>query len=110
MLTEISRTLIVAAQSQLGDEPIECVYLFGTDDEQLTLAEAIREQIGLPVTTVDPFESTNLSGGTPPPNAGRFAALVGMLRDEAGGKRHAIDFLNPRRRRSPRIGAGSPPD
>ena len=39
-VAEISRTLMVAAQSQLGDEQVECVYLFGTDYEHLTLADA----------------------------------------------------------------------
>lgn len=32
-----------------------------------------------------------------PDDPGRFAPLLGMLLDEAQGKRHAVDFLNPKK-------------
>ena len=97
LLTEISRTLVVAAQGRLGDEKVESVYLFGNADEHEPLAAQIREQILLPVDTVDPFEAVEVPDGVAPAHAGRFASLLGMLYDEAEGVEQAIDFLHPRR-------------
>jgi len=51
----------------------------------------------LPVSIVDPFDAVKVSDGLTPAHAGRFAALLGMLYDEAQGAEHAIDFLHPRR-------------
>jgi len=96
LLTEISRTLVVAAQSQIGDDKVQCVYVFGDADEHQALAEEIHHRLDVPVQVLDPFDVVE-SSDRPQGHAGRFASLLGMLHDEAQGARHAIDFLNPRR-------------
>ncbi len=100
---EIRRTLAVAMQGPDGGDPVQAVYVFGGPAEYRELAERIGEELGLPATVCDPFQLVQASSAsTPenaaPENAGRFASLLGMLWDQAQGRRHAIDFLHPRRR------------
>jgi len=101
LLTEINRTLVVAAQSQLGEERVECVYVFGGPDEHGSLTDKIRDQLSLPVVVLDPFEAVDAPAGLVQGHSGRFASLLGMLLDEALDRAHAIDFLNPRRQPEP---------
>ncbi len=95
---EIQRTLTVAAQGQSADAAVRSVYIFGGPSEHVELAEQIGEEVDLPVTILDPFEAAGVSTALNPGNPGRFASLLGMLNDEAHGRRHAVDFLRPRRR------------
>jgi len=37
----------------------------------------------------------------PPQKPERFAPLLGMVLDEGASRRHAIDFLHPRRQAAP---------
>lgn len=101
LVGEIRRT-IAAAQNQLGDQRVAQVVFCGGDAEATALAGQLREQLSLEVVPFDPFAACNTSGGSAvPSHPGRFAALLGLLREEAAGGRPAIDFLNPRRKPVP---------
>ena len=103
LVGEIRRT-IAAAQNQLGGEKVEAVYLCGAGAKLGALAARIEEGVGLPTRLFDPFAGRSVSGklkSQPPVASGRFAPLLGMLLDQAYGGKHAIDFLNPRRRPDP---------
>lgn len=93
---EIKRTLAVAVQSQLGSDAVESVYIFGGPGEHQELIDRIREEVSLPAVVFNPFEAADVSAAQVPDRPGRFAALLGMLLDEARGGRHALDFLHPR--------------
>ncbi len=103
LVGEIRRT-ITAAHNQLGSRRVEQIVLCGTGDEQVTLAERLRADLGLPVELFDPLAAFELGRelrSAPPRHAGRFAPLAGMLLDEFHGQAPAIDFLNPRQRPAP---------
>jgi Tfp pilus assembly PilM family ATPase len=103
LVGEIRRTL-AAAQNQLGDQRIEGVTLVGNDAELQELRTVLEKQLDLPIETFDPFSQVQVAAGVAsaaPGHPGRFASLLGMLLDEAEGRRHGIDFLNPRRRPPP---------
>ena len=93
---EIARTLVVAQQGALAGGTVERAYLYGGPGEHQALLDQLPADLGLTVTTVDPFESADASGVELPAGAGRFASLLGMAVDESRGS-HAIDFLHPRR-------------
>ena len=101
LLTEVNRTLVVAAQSRLSEEMVECVYLFGSPDEHEGLSDRIRDQLSLPVVVIDPFAAVDAPGDLVEEHSGRFASLLGMLLDEALNGGHAIDFVHPRRQPEP---------
>jgi len=94
--TEIARTLVVAQQGPLGGSPVERVYVYSGPGEHQTLVDQLAVDSGLAVTTLDPFESADVSSIELPGSAGRFASLLGMIVDESRGA-HAMDFLHPRR-------------
>jgi Tfp pilus assembly PilM family ATPase len=96
MSAEIARTLVVAQQGPLGGSPVERVYVYSGPGEHQTLVDQLAIDSGLAVTTVDPFESADVSSIELPGSAGRFASLLGMVVDESRGA-HAMDFLHPRR-------------
>jgi Tfp pilus assembly PilM family ATPase len=99
LVGEIRRT-IAAAQNQLGQRRIEAVTLVGNEDEHA----ALQEQLDLDVQPFDPFAGTDVGSQlreAMPSHPGRYAALLGMLHDEAEGRPHGIDFLNPRRKPKP---------
>jgi hypothetical protein len=53
------------------------------------------------VELFDPFDELTLGPqlkSRRPEHVGRFAPLLGLLVDEAGGASHAIDFLHPRKK------------
>ena len=103
ILGEIRRT-IAAAQNQLGGQRVEQVSVFGSGEEHAVLKAEAEQQLSLTVSLFDPFDQVHLSGelaSSLPDNHGRYAPLLGMLADELTGVRHAIDFLNPRRRPKP---------
>jgi hypothetical protein len=101
LLDEINRTAVVAAQSETEGGPVERVFVLGSLAKRQWLADRIRDDLLLPVTVVDPFETVDLPDDLVPANPDRFAPLVGMLLDEAHGAAHAIDFLHPRKRPEP---------
>ena len=99
LLGEVRRT-IVAAANQLGGAKIERVVMFGTESEHGSVRDHVKEQTDLPVTLLDPFDGVQMRG-TKPDQPERYAALVGMLRDESSEDRPVIDFQNPRKRPEP---------
>jgi len=50
---------------------------------------------------IEPFRCVPAFSGEVPENSGRYAALLGMLLDEAEKRRPAVDFLHPRRKPAP---------
>lgn len=103
LVGEIRRT-IAAAQNQLGEHRIEAVTLVGTEGEYAELRATLADQLDQEVQLLDPFAGTELGSslrGNLPEHPARYAALLGMLHDEAEGRAHGIDFLNPRRKPEP---------
>ncbi len=78
--------------------------LCGLETDQRELAAQVHEKIALPTTSFNPFDGLSLSNelkAHPPEQPGRFAPLLGLIVDEAAGRPHLIDFLNPRKRPVP---------
>jgi hypothetical protein len=95
---------MAAAQNQPNSRPVEAVALLGASDLHVGLAAAIGEELALPSDAVDPFDHVQWKGNEPEglaQSAGRWAPLVGMIRDEATASPPAFDFLHPRRRPEP---------
>lgn len=100
---EIRRTM-AAVQNQPGGRPIESIVVSGAGTAEESLRRSIQSALELPVELYDPFAVAELRGEvrrTLPESSARFAPLLGMLTDEITQTRHAIDFLNPRRRPLP---------
>jgi Tfp pilus assembly PilM family ATPase len=103
LLGEIRRT-VAAARNQLGGLTVEAIYLCGQGAAYTTLAAQIESGTSIPTHLFDPFAGLKLSSSLKralPANTGCFAPVLGMLVDEAQQKRHAIDFLHPRKRPPP---------
>lgn len=103
LIGEIRRTM-VAAQNQLGGRRVEYVIVCGNPSDHTQLVDRLARDLALPVECFDPFAALALTDDLRrrlPDRHGRFAPLLGMLVDEAAGTRHAIDFLNPRKRPPP---------
>jgi hypothetical protein len=73
------------------------VTLFGSGTRLEPLRKAIHAQLKLDVEIWSPFTNVRLRG-EPPTHPGRYAALLGMMLNQAEGVRQAVDFLNPRQR------------
>ncbi len=103
VLGEARRT-IAAAQNQLGGRRVERMVVCGESERVQAVESLVQEQLAIPVESFDPFSAVEIDGDLKdglPDHPGRFAPLLGMLRDEAAQARHDIDFLNPRRRPEP---------
>jgi Tfp pilus assembly PilM family ATPase len=101
---EIRRT-IAAVQNKLHGRRVEKIWLCGDGPSQQTLAEMAKSELDLPTELFDPFTAFEQSAGMRqrlPDHHSRFAPLLGMLADAVAGERHAIDFLQPRRRPAPK--------
>lgn len=96
VLGEIRRT-IAAASNQLGGRRVEKVILCGDGTDHAALKQLVEQELNMPAELFDPFAQVRLTGQRPK-HSGRFAPLLGMLRDEAAGVPHAIDFLHPRKK------------
>ena len=86
-------------------ERIEQIIICGSAAEHPVFAQSLTDALSLDVVLFDPFQAVRLARTLEqqlPPDSGRYAPLLGMLADEAAGVRHAIDFLNPRKRPVPR--------
>jgi Tfp pilus assembly protein PilN len=92
---EIRRTLAVAGQDI--QPPVERVCLFARDSAHALLRDRIKHDLGLPAEPLNPFAAVEIEAELVPEHAGRFAAALGMVLDQAHGVRHAMDFLHPRR-------------
>ena len=103
LLAEIRRTL-AAAHNQLGTRRVEAIYLCGTQAEHSGHVARMEQELGLPVRLFDPFAGLQIDRnlkGAMPENAGRFAALLGLLCDELQSAPHGLDFLNPHKPPAP---------
>jgi len=103
VVAEMRRT-IAAAQNQLAGNRVEGVYIFGREQEQHVLGEAVTRELSMPVEFVDPVSVAGVSATSVsniPTGIGRFAPLIGALLDESRARRHEIDFLAPRKRPEP---------
>jgi Tfp pilus assembly PilM family ATPase len=109
LVAEIRLTL-AAARNQLVTESgesakIDSLVLFGKEAIDVQLAESVKSELGFPVALVDPFAGLKTSSSlatSMPVHAERYAPLLGMLQAELRNTRHAIDFINPRKRPPPR--------
>jgi len=115
LVGELRRTM-AAAVNQLGGKQVEALYFCGSAAQHGAVAERLGTELGLPVRVFEPFGQVALGRGMRselPENAERYAALLGMLVDEAEGRKPGIDFLHPRQkpeapsRRRPAILAGA---
>ena len=100
---ELRRT-IAAAQNQMSGVAIEQVVLCGNSNLQQQLQTLIPQELSLQTTSVQPFEQVSLSPSfrdNLPEYPERYAALLGMLQDEADSESHTISFLSPRKAPDP---------
>jgi hypothetical protein len=98
LLTEITRTFAVTPVSS-SDESVEAKVCFlGSQTEHQDLIDLVTVEAGLQAEAVDPFTALKVPEPLRRPDCGRFAALLGMLLDEAADT-HTIDFLHPRKSR-----------
>ena len=103
IMGELRRT-IAAAQNQTQGTSIEQVVLCGDSELHQKLQTAIAQDLSLETTSVQPFEQVSLDrklASNLPAHPERFAALLGMLQDEADSGAHVIDFLSPRKAPEP---------
>lgn len=103
LVAELRRT-IASAQNQLGGQRVQQVVICGNREAYQSLGDEVGKQLSLPIDYFDPFagfEQASELKAHPPEHPGRFAPLVGMILEAAQQRRHAIDFLNPRKRPQP---------
>lgn len=100
LLAEIQRTLAVAAEDRPDAPEPEAVYVYAGPAEHAPLVERLREELGLPADSLDPFLSFDAEAEGLPADRGCFAPLLGMVQDEAADS-HAFDLLRPPRRAVP---------
>jgi hypothetical protein len=99
LVGEIRRTL-AGVHSQLQNRRVEAVYLLGSSPFHATLAGRMQEELNLPCRAVDGLAAVELSRDlkqSTPQGLERYAALIGLLLDEAQEGAPPIDFLNPRK-------------
>jgi Tfp pilus assembly PilM family ATPase len=95
-----SKRTLAAAANQLGGRRAERVVLCGDTEDYAPVRRAFEKLINLPLELFDPFDGLTLEqdvAAARPTHRGRFAALLGMVVEEAAGVCTGIDFLNPRR-------------
>jgi Tfp pilus assembly PilM family ATPase len=104
LFLEIRRT-IASVQNKLHGRRVEKIWLCGDGPSQQTLSDMVKSELDLPTELFDPFARFEQAGGMRdqlPAHHSRFAPVLGLLADAATGSRHAIDFLDPRRRPVPK--------
>ena len=103
LVGEVRRTM-AAAQNQLSGRPVEKICICQGADEENALRDVLKQDLAIEVEVFDPFDGMRLSKSLQserPSHPGRFAALIGMLADEARESHAGIDFLHPRRKPPP---------
>jgi Tfp pilus assembly PilM family ATPase len=100
LLVELRRTLMVV-QNQTGGDPIGRICILGDAQTHHDLVGKITEQLALEPQLIEPFRAVEPRAGIVPENSGRYAALLGMLLDEAEKRPPSVDFLHPRRKPLP---------
>ncbi len=101
LVSEIRRTMAVSMQNRLDEGSIEGIYIFGGPEDHEDLVYQIKSELSMAAMVIDPFIGVDLPKSLVPDNSGAFAPLLGMLLDETQDGKHAIDFINPRRRPEP---------
>ena len=98
LTSEIRRTRVVVANQEKVDV-VAPLLLIGQGEARCLLADRLRTTVDTEVSLVDPLpESIVAEPATSisPQDRDYCAALVGAVADEAAGRPHALDFLNPR--------------
>lgn len=100
---EAKRT-IAAAANQFGGRRAERVVFCGDNADFAPLRKAFEPLVNLPLELFDPFDGLTLDktvADRRPEHRGRYAALLGMVVEEAAGEATGVDFLNPRKAPEP---------
>ncbi len=98
LFAEITRTFAVVPMSP-DDEQVDVkVCVLGSPAEHQDLLNQVTVDAGVQTEAVDPFVALQVPEALRRPDCGRFAALLGMLLDQAADT-HALDFLHPRKSR-----------
>ncbi len=100
LLVELRRTLMVV-QNQTDGAPIGRICILGDQQTHHDLVDKISDQLAVAPHLVEPFRGVEAFSGEVPENSGRYAALLGMLLDEAEKRPPAVDFLHPRQKPAP---------
>lgn len=98
---EIRRTMAAARQSLAGRE-VQNIFVCGDSRDSDSLANEIGAEFGIEVRGFDPFAGIRRGSGFEEANLaspGRYAALLGMVFDEAAAAAPPIDLKHPRRRK-----------
>ncbi len=96
---ELRRSLHSLSTDLATQDDIDRVIVFGPSESCTQAAAELSAQLDLPVSQFDVLEPVEARSESD--ECGRFAGLIGMLADEAAGKRHAVDFVDPRRPKPP---------
>ena len=100
LLAELKRTLVIAPVAESGETAVETIYVCGRPAEHDDLIQRIHEELGLPVELFDVFAAAEVKGEGLPDEAGAFAPLLGIIKDEmqgTTGTTDGIDFLHPKK-------------
>ncbi len=97
MLISESRRTLAAARPMLNT-PVKHATIIGPEKRFKALGGDLIKGLGFTVNFVDAFEAIPLASKFQRPNQSTdFAALLGSLARQESGKKHAIDFLSPKR-------------
>lgn len=91
---EVQRTL-ASATKRIGNKSVDKVIICGNPSHYQTVGQAVTERAGAETTYIDPFAKLTLKGEVPS-TPERYSSLIGALMQQGMGRKHAIDFLNPR--------------
>lgn len=92
---EVQRTL-ASAVKRIGTKGLDKIIICGEKKRYEPLGDTLEEKVGAAATYINPFSQITLKGQTPE-SPERYASLVGALIAQGLGRKHQIDFLNPRK-------------
>lgn len=98
---EVRRSLTACQQADGSATATRRIILWGSAAVHASEAAAIRENLGLEVECIDPFDLVTVDAklkSNLPEHRGRFAPLLGLLAAGGTATPDLIDFKNPRRR------------
>ena len=97
LLSEVRRTL-ASSRKTLGERKVSKIVVFGLANENKSLEGNLRNHLELETEFVNPLKHAQVASSLKEPaSVERYAALLGALAQNSLGKRHPIDFVNPRR-------------
>ncbi len=89
---EVQRSLAAASLTPGAED--QHMYVFGSLEGSERLVELLADNLGVPVSLLDPLRNDPITGAVPE-NASRIAPLLGMVHEHfADG--HPLDFLHPK--------------